>query len=355
MSELSLIYHTFQKMFKKVSFFFLLLALTKAANWKLVCSKIIKENPTPEYTFFNVLDIAVDEEGALYVLDNKACTIRKFSREGKFITSFGRRGQGPGEFLNPNKLYLQKDSLYVLDSKNLRITLLDKNLNLKKEISILKYVTDFFVADGKVYASIVPLMQKFNFVVMEPSGLKLKPVFYFFEEEPSYLKNNLLLKRNRRLYFALKAAYGSVVFAYDKNLSKIAASFRACGKDYGIFLLELDGKVIRKVRVNLDPACKDPSFRPFLKGIGKGEEMILIFSLHFLGDNRLVINYRHSNPEKKLRQDYLAIVNLKKAAVEGRIKLKHPVQMFEIKGGELFLKKVEEDTEWLYKCRLIQK
>ena len=67
-------------MFKKVSFFLLLLALTKAANWKLACSKLIKENSRPEYTFFNVLDIAVDEEGALYVLDNKACTIRKFSR-----------------------------------------------------------------------------------------------------------------------------------------------------------------------------------------------------------------------------------------------------------------------------------
>jgi len=39
----------------------------------------------------------------------------KFNLEGKFIKSFGTKGQGPGEFLSPWQMAIHNDEIYVYD------------------------------------------------------------------------------------------------------------------------------------------------------------------------------------------------------------------------------------------------
>ena len=46
----------------------------------------------------NPQSIAVDGEGRVYVVDRKPATIKVFTADGKLVRSFGREGEGPGEF-----------------------------------------------------------------------------------------------------------------------------------------------------------------------------------------------------------------------------------------------------------------
>lgn len=56
--------------------------------------------------FWSISDICCDKEGNLYVADSGWNKIFKFNSEGKFLLSFGREGQGPGEFVaQPNALF----------------------------------------------------------------------------------------------------------------------------------------------------------------------------------------------------------------------------------------------------------
>jgi len=55
-----------------------------------------------EYMFSQVRDIAVDTAGNIYVLDNKESNVKKFSSNGKFLKSIGKKGQGPGEMQQPS-------------------------------------------------------------------------------------------------------------------------------------------------------------------------------------------------------------------------------------------------------------
>jgi len=57
----------------------------------------VEEGPE-EYVLLNPGAIAVDEDGNIYVSDQQAGEIRIFDQQGRHRLTFGRRGEGPGEF-----------------------------------------------------------------------------------------------------------------------------------------------------------------------------------------------------------------------------------------------------------------
>jgi hypothetical protein len=57
----------------------------------------------------------------LYVADALDCAVKVFSREGRFLRSFGRRGSGPGEMNFPSGVAVEDDDVVVADKLNFRI------------------------------------------------------------------------------------------------------------------------------------------------------------------------------------------------------------------------------------------
>lgn len=67
-------------------------------------------------------DVAVDATGNIYILDAGNTRIQKFSPDGKYLATIGRKGQGPGEFVMPDGLDIDKDgNLVVSDTAQSRI------------------------------------------------------------------------------------------------------------------------------------------------------------------------------------------------------------------------------------------
>jgi DNA-binding beta-propeller fold protein YncE len=81
--------------------------------------------------------IAVAPDGSIFVSDghypNKYGTARvvKFSKEGRFIKSWGRLGSGPGEFDEPHDIFIggSQNRVYVADRRNKRIQVFDQDGN----------------------------------------------------------------------------------------------------------------------------------------------------------------------------------------------------------------------------------
>jgi hypothetical protein len=66
------------------------------------------------YLFYRVWDIQADDQGNIYVLDSGAHRIQKYDKNGKYLCTLGRKGQGPGEFELPILLTFDKNgNLYV--------------------------------------------------------------------------------------------------------------------------------------------------------------------------------------------------------------------------------------------------
>jgi hypothetical protein len=122
-------------------------------------------------TFGAPADVVVAPNGDIFVADGHTgcmcdnARIVKFSKDGKFIKEFGKKGTGPGEFDGPHALaFDSKGRLFVGDRTNNRIQIFDQNGKFIAEwkqfgrpsgIFITKddtiYVTDSESNDGNGY------------------------------------------------------------------------------------------------------------------------------------------------------------------------------------------------------------
>lgn len=61
-----------------------------------------------EHVFGRILTFLVDDEGSIYVLDQKDSHIKVFDGSGRYLQTIGRKGQGPGELFMPMTLSLNR-------------------------------------------------------------------------------------------------------------------------------------------------------------------------------------------------------------------------------------------------------
>lgn len=80
---------------------------------------ISPDESRPETLFGNVVDVAADDEGRIYVLDQMAREVRVFGGDGRYAGPMGRAGQGPGEFSAfAQSLLVYGDTVLVSDAGN---------------------------------------------------------------------------------------------------------------------------------------------------------------------------------------------------------------------------------------------
>jgi DNA-binding beta-propeller fold protein YncE len=86
-------------------------------------------------TFNLPTDIGFAANGDLYVTDGYGgARVVKFSRDGKYLLEWGKRGTGPGEFGLPHNVVVDaKGLVYVTDRDNQRIQIFDANGKFLRE------------------------------------------------------------------------------------------------------------------------------------------------------------------------------------------------------------------------------
>jgi hypothetical protein len=100
--------------------------------------------------FFRVRAIALDNRGNLYVADAGNHRVQQFDGEGRYKRTFGRKGDGPGEFDFPSRLYVDSRG-HVFVNQYKRLQEFDASgefiSSVAPEINISSFVVD---GDGRV-------------------------------------------------------------------------------------------------------------------------------------------------------------------------------------------------------------
>lgn len=103
---------------------------------QLLMSLGVKGKPGADAGTFNrPTDIAFAADGGFYVSDGYGNSrVVKFTREGKYVLEWGRKGTAPGEFNLPHQVQLDsKGRVYVSDRENNRIQVFDANGKFLKQ------------------------------------------------------------------------------------------------------------------------------------------------------------------------------------------------------------------------------
>jgi hypothetical protein len=102
--------------------------------------------------------VAMAFDGArLLVADALDCAVKIFSQDGRYLGSFGGKGQGPGELSFPSGVCVDGDVIAVADKLNLRIQLFDRQGRSRGGF-VLPFTPDrvFALSAGRVLVTSTP-------------------------------------------------------------------------------------------------------------------------------------------------------------------------------------------------------
>jgi hypothetical protein len=109
-----------------------------------------------QYVFYDLRSVQVDDQENIYVLDWKEIRIKVFDKDGKLLSCFGQRGQGPGEMSMPSRMEISPgNNLIIDDLGNSKLIFYSFDGRFIKEIPTGKYWSSIsfkFDSKGYIYA-----------------------------------------------------------------------------------------------------------------------------------------------------------------------------------------------------------
>jgi hypothetical protein len=151
-------------------------------------------------------DVAVDSSGRVYIADGKTKTIKAYKPNGQFVTTLGRQGKGPGEFLEIRNIQIAKNELYVYDIVLQRISVFsldsltyDQTISIASNRNQFKKVSDAYLGHLYVRKDGTFLMGFTNGVptqnVSDWKKVEKPAIYYLLDSKGQINSKNLFKKR----------------------------------------------------------------------------------------------------------------------------------------------------------------
>lgn len=230
-------------------------------HWRLVPEIVLGElGASREEQFARITGLQVGRDGQIYVLDGGLNELRIFSAEGQHLRTVGRPGEGPGEYRSANGLlWLDPDSLVVVDQRGDRFTVLDSDGQYVR--SVPRGLGTFGIFAGglegdRVY-DVLTVLGPTGEAVLALVGVSLRAtggpgtpdtIYLPMPEAPvyeSFSVQSSLGGMSIPVPFAASAAY---------HLDGRGHLWHGHGSEFRFFQSTLAGDTVREVRVDAVPA-----------------------------------------------------------------------------------------------------
>jgi len=266
-----------------------------------------------EFLFVNIVDVKVNSEGDIYVADSRLNEIRKFNKDGEYLLTIGRPGQGPGEFQSVSILSMNsRDDLIAFDGILGRVSVFsDSGKHIKTTQQLM---TDLWIDPSKIFVT----DDGYVFFGKPINSLKL---FHEFDQEwnltESYIDYEFIDNRefeelslifnpdycffqeNGNILYT-KYHYGNQIFVYkNRKLEKIIRREADIIKPYEIIVFH---DVNKAMNMQKDPKYQDYDIKLFGRGIAFfGKSFQNSLGLFQLSDGHIV-NFISIRKSKDVRE-----------------------------------------------------
>lgn len=118
-------------------------------------------NESDDFLFSDQMgSLTVDSKGNLFIVDRKQNHVVHFTPDGRVAGTFGRAGDGPGEFRSMTNSYVARDTLYVFDVNLARLT--SMRLNASNQLEMANAM-DIRLPEGRIPRGV--LMSSNHYVI----------------------------------------------------------------------------------------------------------------------------------------------------------------------------------------------
>jgi hypothetical protein len=132
--------------------------------------------------FYRLGEIVVDSQNNIYVMDSGNHRIQKFDKDGNYLQTIGRKGEGPGEFMRPFRIFLdEQGNIYVSEIR--KLNLFDSKGNYIKSFVLPTFIMGFtagpegnIIGHGFISSE---KAQNFGVMILDSEGKIIKNIAEF--------------------------------------------------------------------------------------------------------------------------------------------------------------------------------
>jgi len=194
--------------------------------------------------------VCQDEDDNFYVLDINAYKVYKFSPQGKQLLAFGRKGEGPGDFLKPYHIAMtEKGEIVVSEALNV-ISFFDRQgkfitrQNLKQTVGGIVLSLKYAGPDLFYVEKVIPGNQRKQMLVDIKRDRAVENLFTLPDISITINRDG------RRATYTVRIHQCTPVILFTHFSGYSAAGF---SKDYDILLFDQQGKQIAHLNRDIKP------------------------------------------------------------------------------------------------------
>lgn len=185
---------------------------------------------------------AVDAHGNIFIVDRQDLIIRVFDPQGRHIRSFGKKGEGPGEFQGIlGMTFLPDGRLICTDTALRRTSLFDREGNFQSTHKWRGFLLDLYLATDSAYFANETLFGQPSRMFVKKFDLEGKELLSLGEFKPLGIK----MLRSGNTSFGISLPYTPrSVLAGDPNSHLL---YHCLNDTYLIEVYDAEGTLFRKI------------------------------------------------------------------------------------------------------------
>lgn len=233
------------------------------------------------YLFYEPRKIDVDDQENIYILERGNYRIQKFDRNGLYLQTIGKKGQGPGEFERPYTFFLDKNGGIAVSDRR-KIHYFTSDGQFVKTTSLSDLVTSLFVApDGNIFGLISRFQEKEDnrcVVKLDPDGKLIEYLAEFSDIKPVRRKSEGV-----SMSFSISHDYTPALYLTHSNADKLLYGHSS---EYCLYRINLEGEVELKISKEeashpISQREKDKIFEGFSELIERWPKGVVEEATHF--------------------------------------------------------------------------
>lgn len=295
-------------------------------------------------------DFCLDSENNIYIADSGFNQVHKFDPEGNYLLSYGKKGQGPGEFMaNPLSERLRISTgndqrIYVYETGNNRISVYE---------SEFKFIKGFSLPIAMRVLDSPSVSSKGDIFLVARIGDKL---IQKFDNEMNFITSFLGADEHFRFPFHKPQSNFYFVSEFDlrKKINRKDQIVAVSNYSLNVFIFDADGKMIRKFAVDNNFFIDDfkKQIDSLKKDARRKQGIILPFYLFIDNEDRIILAYYRKELANYELYCYTSEGSLQEV-IRFPEKVAPPFQCD--KRGNIYAKHLSEEEESLRKYKLSTK